>query len=319
MPGLLTAWVLFPALLLALSAGCGLLVERMIRRRIPGALVPAVGLALVIVSSQFLALADATAELMVPLAAVLALAGFAVGLRGRGRPAPWGAVAAGGVFAVFAAPIVASGEPTTAGFIKLDDTATWLALTDRVLEHGRSLEGLAPSSYEATLFFNLADGYPVGVFLPLGIGGKLLGTDIAWLAQPYMALFAALLALALWELAGGVVRSERMRALVALVAAQPALLFGYYLWGGVKELAAAALIATAAALAPAAVRGASGLGWIPLALVVAATVAVLSPGGLIWLLPVLAAAAAIAVRTLGARAVVLRAAAFTAVAGSRAP
>ena len=71
------------------------------------------------------------------------------------------------MFAVYAAPIVLSGEPTFAGFIKLDDTATWLALTDRVMEHGRDLDGLAPSSYEATLRFNLGDGYPVGVFLPL--------------------------------------------------------------------------------------------------------------------------------------------------------
>ena len=65
-----------------------------------------------------------------------------------------------------------SGQPTFAGYIKLDDTATWMALTDRVMEHGRSLAGLAPSTYEATLDFNLADGYPVGVFLPLGVGAR---------------------------------------------------------------------------------------------------------------------------------------------------
>ena len=59
--------------------------------------------------------------------------------------------AAVGVFAVFAAPIVLSGEATFAGYIKLDDTATWFAMTDRVMEHGRSLAGLAPSTYEATL------------------------------------------------------------------------------------------------------------------------------------------------------------------------
>ena len=51
------------------------------------------------------------------------------------------------MFAVFAAPVVLSGEPTVAGFIKLDDTATWLAFTDRIMEHGRDLDGLAPSTY----------------------------------------------------------------------------------------------------------------------------------------------------------------------------
>jgi hypothetical protein len=311
MPGLLVSWLLFPLLLLALTTGCGLLVERAIGRSVPGALVPAVGLALIVIVGQFLALSDTTAELMVPAAAVLAAAGLLLA-RGRGRPAPWAVLAAVAAFAVFAAPVVASGEPTIAGFIKLDDTATWLALTDRVVEHGRSLEGLAPSSYEATLDFNLGDGYPIGVFLPLGIGGKLIGEDIAWLAQPYMAFLAALLAPALWELGSGLVRSDRMRALVAFVAAQPALLFGYYLWGGIKELAAAALIASAAALAPLAVGEGRGTGWFPLALVVAATAAILSPGGLIWLLPVLLAAAAVAVRRLGRRAAVRRALAFAA-------
>ena len=41
------------------------------------------------------------------------------------------------------------------------------------MEAGRDIDNLAPSSYEATLFFNLADGYPVGAFIPLGVGRAL--------------------------------------------------------------------------------------------------------------------------------------------------
>ena len=55
----------------------------------------------------------------------------------------WASPPRPGVFAVFAAPVVLSGEATFAGYIKLDDTATWLAITDRVMEHGRNLDGLA--------------------------------------------------------------------------------------------------------------------------------------------------------------------------------
>ena len=91
------------------------------------------------------------------------------------------------VFAAYAAPIVLSGQATFAGYIRLDDTATWMALTDRVMEHGRSLAGLAPSTYEATLSFNLGDGYPIGVFLPLGVARALVTRTSAWLIQPYMA------------------------------------------------------------------------------------------------------------------------------------
>ena len=65
-----------------------------------------------------------------------------------------------------------------------------------------------------------------------------------------MAFLAALLALALWSLATPADRRRRGCArLAAFIAAQPALLYGYYLWGGIKEVAAAALIAGAAALA----------------------------------------------------------------------
>ena len=210
---LFVAWLLFPALLLALCVGCGLLLERVAGRRLDTVLLPVAGFAAIVVAGQFLTLADATAELAAPAIVVLALAGFAVGLRGaRGRRLEgWGYAAAAAAFAVYAAPVVLSGEPTIAGFIKLDDTATWLSLTDRIMEHGRDLDGLAPSTYEATLQLNLGDGYPIGAFLPFGVGVALTGTDAAWLIQPYIAFAAALLALCLWSLATPLARSPRLR------------------------------------------------------------------------------------------------------------
>ena len=149
---------------------------------------------------------------------------------------------------LFAAPVVLSGEATFAGYVKLDDTATWLAMTDHLMEHGRDVGGLAPSSYEATLDVNLGTGYPVGAFPPLGIGARLVGQDPAWVFQPYQALLAAYTGLALYAVAGRVIDSRPLRALAAVVAGQPALLFAYSLWGGVKELAAAWAVALLAAL-----------------------------------------------------------------------
>ena len=46
-----------------------------------------------------------------------------------------------------------------------------------------------------TLAVNLAHGYPTGSLLPLGVGARLVGTDPAWLLQPYLAFLAAMLAL----------------------------------------------------------------------------------------------------------------------------
>ena len=170
--------------------------------------------------------------------------------------------------------------------MKLDDTATFLALTDRGLEHGRSLEGLAPSSYEATLAFNLPF-YPLGSLLPLGIGASLVGQDTAWVFQPYVAFLAALLGLSLYRLAGLVLGSRPGRALAAVLAAQAALLYGYSLWGGVKEVAAAALVALAAALTSSAFGARrSTLGLLPLGIAAAALIGVLSIGAVVWLVPV---------------------------------
>ena len=203
-----------------------------------------------------------------------------------------------------------SGEATLAGFIKLDDTATWLALTDRVMEHGRSLEGLAPSTYEATLAFNLGDGYPVGVFVPLGATAAIVGQDPAWVVQPYMAFWAALLALALWSLARGVLADHPARAAAAFVGSQAALLFGYYLWGGIKEVAAIALIATVAALLPAATARGATARVMPAALTAGALIGVLSGGGVLWLAPILCTGAIVCARAVGPAPALRRAAAF---------
>ena len=197
------------------------------------------------------------------------------------------------MFAVFAAPVVLSGQATFAGYIKLDDTATWLAMTDRVMEHGRSLDGLAPSTYELTLRNYLATGYPVGSFLPLGIGGALLGQDIAWLFQPYLAFLAAMLALVLLlALRQRRRRRARLRASLAAIASQPALLFAYSLWGGVKEMAAAWVVALLAALLAALVLPRLDnedhlRALLPVAVASAAGLGVLSVGGVVWLAPAL--------------------------------
>jgi len=311
---LFAAWVLYPLILLALCAGLGLLVDALSGRRLPGALVAPAGFAAAVVLGGFTTATDATAELTVPVLLGLAALGAGLSLPWRfGRPDPLPLAVAASVFFVFGAPVILSGEPTFAGYITLDDTATWLAMTDRIMEHGRSLDGLGPSTYRATLDFNLAAGYPIGVFVPFGAAQKLGGGDLAWVFQPYLSFLAAMLSLSLWRILAKVVDGRRLRAFAAFVAAQPALLYGYAMWGGVKELAAAALVALAAALAPAAVRPGSGpRELIALALAAAALVGVLSPGGLVWLGPMLAVLAVLAYRRFGPRAAAVRAALFAA-------
>jgi hypothetical protein len=294
---LLVTWLLFPAVLGVLALGCGLLLERAAGVRIAGPLVAPLGVAVMVVIAGFLTLSEATAPLAVPTVVAVAAAGLGCGaIRGRARRAallPFATAAL--VFCVYAAPVVLSGQATFAGYIKLDDTATFLALTDRVMEHGLNLGGLAPSSYEATLSVNLGHGYPIGALLPFGIGRGLVGVDGAWVYQPYLAFLAAILALVLYELAGRAVRSRPLRAVAAALAAQPSLLYGFALWGGIKELAAAPMIALVAALALTAtaqrVRA-----FLPLASALAALVGVLSVLGAVWLLAPAAVAVLLVIR-----------------------
>src|SRR3954452_5761892 len=286
---LVVSWLVFPALLVLLALGAGLLADRLSAGRLPGVLLAPVGLALVIVVAQLLTYSSSTAGLTPAVVVVLAVIGFALGGSRARRPDPFALGAAAAVFAVYAAPTVLSGEASFTGYIKLDDTATWLALTDQVMAHGRDLAGLQPSSYQATLDFYLNNGYPVGALLPLGVVARLVGQDPAWVFEPYLATLAAMLCLGLYALLTPVVSVRWLRALGAFVASQSALLFGYTLWGGVKELATALLLAALAALIPLTLanpRGARSL--VPLAVCSASVFAVLNVGGAVWVVPPLA-------------------------------
>ena len=298
---LLAPWLAFPVVLGVLSLGCGLLTQEIAGISLPRPLVLPTGLATIVTVSCLTVALPATARLTTPLVAALAAAGLVLS-RAR-RPDWWAFGAAAVAFLCYGAPVLVSGAATFAGYIKLDDTATFLALTDRILAHGRSVAGLPPSTYEATLSLNLARGYPLGSLTPLAIGRELLRTDAAWLYQPWLSYCGAMLALALYALAAPLVTSRPLRALVAIVAAQPALLYGYALWGGVKELAGAALIATAAALTVTIqpLRGARAL--LPFAVASVAVLETLSGAGVVWLLPLAVPILAVAVRRLAAAAI----------------
>ena len=282
---LLVSWIVFPLALGAVALGCALAVERAAGRRLPGPLLLPVGLVAITVVAGFTTWSGRTAGLTVPVLVGVAVLGFGVGLRSMRRADPYAVACALVAFVAVGAPVLASGEATFTGYVKLDDTATFLALTDRVLEHGRDLEGLPPSSYEATLAAYLADGYPTGALLPLGVGARVVDTDAAWVFHPYLAFLSAMLALSLYVLARPLIASRPWRALTAMLASQSALLYGFALWGGVKELYAAAALALVAATVPL-VRGPARSG-LPCAIAAAATMLALSPGALIWLVPAL--------------------------------
>lgn len=313
---MVVAWLIFPLVLVGLSLGCGLLLERVSAIDLPAPLLLPAGFVLVSVATQFPHMSDSTARLGTPLVVALAVTGFALALPCR-RPRldPWWMAAGLGVFAVFAAPVVLSGRATFAGFIKLDDTANYLAMIDRSVHHGYNVSGLAPSTYEAFLSTVYVDGYPLGSVLPLGVGSALVGQDAAWLWQPYLTFLAAMIGLGLYQLVGGLVSSPHLRALVAFVGAQAALIYGYALWGGIKELSTTVVIVFIAALVPAVVRRERARAVLPISAGSAAAVGILSIGGAAWLAPLLVGALLLAIRSTGLRTAARTSAAFLVGAG----
>jgi len=300
---LILCWLIAPLGLLVVAVGLSLLVERLTGFTLPWTVRPAMGLAMMIVAAQFGTATATTAKLTLPAILILAVVGLVAGRRLLGpRPGGTELWIAGLVLLLFASPFIVAGEATWAGYIKLDDNATWLAITSHVFEHGRGLTNLPPSTYQQVLVDYLGGTYPIGGFVPMALMSTISGQDLAFVLQPSMAVAAVMLALLLFELSRRLVRGVGAAAFVAVVASLSSLLLGYYLWGGVKELVMAALLPLGPVLAGCAGRAEwPRRAWATLSLTIAAIVVVLGPGGLLWALPLLVPALVVVLHRYGRR------------------
>jgi hypothetical protein len=291
---MILSWVLFPLVLAAVGLGWGALVEWVAGERELGALTIPIGLAAAIVVAAIFTAFSFSAQAAAPVVAAGALAGLLRAFR-RTRIPTAAIVAAIGVLLVYGAPVILSGQDTFLGYVRLDDTATWLGFIDQFFQHGRSLSSLDPSStYYVLLNANLGiSGYPSGAFMLPGIGHWITGIDAAWIFQPDLAVCAAALSLCCFELLAPVLESAWLRGFVAFIAAQSALLFGYAAWGGIKELTMAFVLAlmaaTGARLLDPARRGASlrssARASVPAAVAAAAAIDTLGPGAAVYVGP----------------------------------
>ncbi len=287
---LILSWVLFPLVIAAIGAGWGAIVERGAGSLLDDALLLPLGLAAVIVVAGTLTAFAATAPAAVPIVAVGTVAGLLLAWTGRRRRlGRWPLLAAVGVLLAYGAPVLLSGQATFLGFIRLDDTATWFNVIDHVISHARSVGGEPSSTYSLVYTGDVGPTYPLGAFMLPGVARALTGIDIAWVFQPYLACCAAAVALCLYALIEPLIAPVRMRALLAFLAAQSALLYGYSLWGGIKELTAAFLLVLGAALAAAIARRrpARPRELLPLTVAAGALIQTLGVGAAGWVAPAL--------------------------------
>jgi len=284
---LLAAWLLYPLALGALCLGLGLLLERLTDWRMPGALLLPAGFAALVALARLITEFSALADLALPAIGLLAIAGLALNVqRLRGlRPDPWCVLAVAGVVAVFAAPVVLSGEPTFASYLALPDTGHQLSLSYLYADRGPDWMSLAPGSTRETMLKYVVTAYPVAGQATLGVTAPLGVIDLAWLYQPMLTFIAMIGALALWSIVAPLLGRPWQRAVVTFVAGQSALVVGNALLGTIKEIAALTLMLTIAALVAAALsarRPARSL--LPVALAAAAALGALGPAVLPYLL-----------------------------------
>jgi hypothetical protein len=286
---MLLAWVIYPLAVAALGAGWGVLVEKASGNRINGALLIPVGLAAVLVVAGLITVSASTAPATTTICGAGAVGGLAWG-RPWQRLALWPSLAAVGVLLAYGAPVILSGHTTFLGYLRLDDTATWFNIVDNVISHGRSVAGLHPSTFTLVYTGDVGAAYPLGAFMLPGVTRALTGIDIAWVFQPCMACLGAAIGLSVYAIAEPLVESVRKRALIAFLAAQPALLYGYSLWGGVKEMTSAMLLALGVAFASQVVarRPTRGRELLGLSISAGGLLITLSVGAVAWIAPALA-------------------------------
>ncbi|HTA35859.1 MAG TPA: hypothetical protein VK761_04000, partial [Solirubrobacteraceae bacterium] len=256
----LSAWVLFPCVLLLASVGCGLLVRRLAVGELSTLLLAPTGFALVVVICAFACSYGWLAEAAGPIVAIAALAGIALELRARAsrsagartRPAPsawvWAALAALAAFAAVGGPVFLTGQVGWTGYTRIVDIAFQFDFAQHLADAGRTTPPSGNSSYNIVVSKLIGIGYPGGAQATLGAMATLIRTNIAWCYQAFLAYTAAMGAIAIYSLLGRVTRSGPMRFVGAAVAIQPNVLYGYALEAGIKELTTASLLLIVAAL-----------------------------------------------------------------------
>ncbi len=246
---MILVWLLAPALLVLTSYGLGLLLSLAFRRRLTFALAVPLGFLLIVILGSFFTMHASTVPYTAISIGILAILGFlvsAIWFRSYFL-FDWPSGLAGiCVYFLSGLPVMAYGHPSWAGWVQLDDTASWFAITNRLMTVGQSGINVINSTYERLiqLIFGTTTGsiapdnfsYPLGSFVPFGVMSKMTGIERAWLFQPYLALAAGMSAMVIVVIARERMNNKWITFVIGTLSLLASTIFSYEMWGGIKEI-----------------------------------------------------------------------------------
>jgi hypothetical protein len=249
----LAAWIATPLVLIVISLALGALIRKRNEEQNPIFIV-ASGFALVIVIGAFLTIFPITAKFTTPVILLLSIISIARNFQFlKAISRKWFEFAVVKIAFIFAGlPLISTFKATWPGWVQLDDTATFLAITNRIMHSGQTVPDVVVSTYDRTLqvilggsFYGTYNAdtntagfsYPVGSLIPLGVTGQISRIDLAWIYFPYLAFGVALTAGLIYLLAREFINNRWLAGTVAITTAHAATFYAYALWGGIKEVA----------------------------------------------------------------------------------
>jgi len=247
--------LIYPALLAALLLGAGLLADRVSGRFLPGALLLTVGGALLIAATQLVAYVPAIAPASPYVALALALAGLVLGRARAGefarrlRASPLKLTLPVGAYLLAIAPVLLAGRTSFSSYLAVSDGAVHMVGADYLIRHGMDFSHLdLRNSYGQLVndYYNM--NYPSGGDTLFGASAKLLSLSLIWAFQPFNAFMLAISTGPAWLLARRMGLRGLLAGLAALTVTLPALVYGYELFGSVKEITALSMILSLGAL-----------------------------------------------------------------------
>lgn len=305
---MLLAWVVFPCMVLLISAGVGVLCERLAAREL-GVMTLPTGFAASIVAFCFSLQLGVSASASSALVAMAALVGVGLAIKDRtnfkaeSRALVLCALVAAGIaYLIGIAPLLGSGRLGVLGYVILNDPAWHLSLIEWIYANGINPATVLDSA-NASISQQLGQGYPLGSYSWQLIAKSLLGIRPMFIWTPTAAITLAMIAMVAYAAVHKSGATRRWAVVLAAAISVGFLPLSYLAQGGVKEVTFAfTFIFTAMAIAGLEFRASDRLSvqlrmTLTAAIGIAAMITVFGPGAGIWIAPMILIAVIVAAVT----------------------